>query len=147
MFGKRLREVRLARHVTQQKLADTVGIALRSYQCYEQGTREPPLDMLLKLADALDVSVDYLMGRSETPTVAVACAIPAEFHGAVLKELEKIGISKEQIVTESPRAAVVGDGFIIDFVSPKEAMDISGLLMRIISNCSPDLSKSSDGSP
>ena len=107
----------------------------------------PSRYVLLKLADALDVSVDYLMGRSETATVAVACAIPAEFHGAVLKELEKIGISKEQIVTESPRAAVVGDGFIIDFVSPKEAMDISGLLMRIISNCSPDLSKSSDGSP
>ena len=63
MFGKRLREVRIARHMTQQKLSETVGLALRSYQCYEQGTREPPLDMLVKLADALEVPTDYLLCR------------------------------------------------------------------------------------
>ena len=49
MFGKRLREVRMERKLTQQKLADAVGIALRTYQCYEQGVREPSLDMLVKL--------------------------------------------------------------------------------------------------
>ena len=63
MFCKRLRETRMARHLTQQKLSDIVGLALRSYQCYEQGTREPPLDMLVKLADALDVPTDYLLCR------------------------------------------------------------------------------------
>ena len=49
--------------MTQQKLADAVGLALRSYQCYEQGTREPPLGMLVKLADVLEVPTDYLLGR------------------------------------------------------------------------------------
>ena len=63
MFGKILRETRMARGLTQQRLADTVGLALRSYQCYEQGTREPPLDMLIKLADVLQVPTDYLLGR------------------------------------------------------------------------------------
>lgn len=63
MFCKRLRETRMARKLTQQKLSDTVGLALRSYQCYEQGTREPPLDMLVKLADALEVPTDYLLCR------------------------------------------------------------------------------------
>lgn len=63
MFGKKLREARLARHMTQQKLADSVGLVLRSYQCYEQGTREPPLDMLVRLADVLDVPTDYLLCR------------------------------------------------------------------------------------
>ncbi len=63
MFGKRLREVRMARGMTQQSLADAVGIALRSYQCYEQGTREPPLDMLVKLSDVLMVPTDYLLER------------------------------------------------------------------------------------
>ena len=65
MFGKRLREVRMARHLTQQKVADAIGLALRSYQCYEQGTREPPLDMLVKLADVLGVPTDYLLCRDE----------------------------------------------------------------------------------
>lgn len=66
MFGKRLREVRIARNLTQQKLSDAVGLALRSYQCYEQGTREPPLDMLVKLADVLEVPTDYLLCRDLT---------------------------------------------------------------------------------
>ena len=63
MFGKRLRESRMARNMTQQTLADCVGLALRSYQCYEQGVREPSLDMLVKLADALEVPTDYLLCR------------------------------------------------------------------------------------
>lgn len=65
MFGRRLREVRMKRKLTQQKLADAVGLALRSYQCYEQGTREPPLDMLVKLADVLNVPTDHLLCRDE----------------------------------------------------------------------------------
>lgn len=63
MFCKRLRETRMNRKMTQQKLADRVGLALRSYQCYEQGVREPSLDILVKLADALEVPTDYLLCR------------------------------------------------------------------------------------
>ena len=63
MFGKKLREVRMARGLTQPKLAEAVGLALRSYQCYEQGTREPSLQMLVKLADVLEVPTDYLLCR------------------------------------------------------------------------------------
>lgn len=67
MFCRNLRYVRMQRHMTQQALADAVNLALRSYQCYEQGTREPSLDMLVKLADTLRVSTDFLLGRdSET---------------------------------------------------------------------------------
>lgn len=53
----------MTRHLTQQKLADSLGLALRSYQCYEQGTREPSLSMLVAIADTLDVTTDYLLGR------------------------------------------------------------------------------------
>ena len=62
-FSKRLRAVRLKRGMTQQALADIVGLALRSYQCYEQGTREPSLTMLVSLSDALKVPTDYLLCR------------------------------------------------------------------------------------
>lgn len=63
MFGKRLRQARMNSGYTQQALSDLVGLALRSYQCYETGTRQPSLDMLVKLADALDVPTDYLLER------------------------------------------------------------------------------------
>lgn len=65
MFNKRLREIRMKRGFTQQRLADSVEIALRSYQCYETGTRTPCYDLLIRIADTLDVSLDYLMGRDD----------------------------------------------------------------------------------
>lgn len=64
MFCKKLRETRMNRKITQQKIADAAGISLRTYQKYEQGTREPDLDMLVKLADALKVPTDYLLERN-----------------------------------------------------------------------------------
>lgn len=63
MFNKRLRQMRMKRNFTQQKLSDTLGIALRSYQCYETGTRTPNYELLVLIADTLDVSLDYLFGR------------------------------------------------------------------------------------
>lgn len=63
MFNKRLREMRMKRNFTQQKLSDMLGIAIRSYQCYETGTRTPNYELLVKIADVLDVSLDYLLGR------------------------------------------------------------------------------------
>ena len=63
MFNVRLRQMRMKRRLTQQKLAGLLGVALRSYQCYEQGVRTPSYDLLILSADILDVSTDYLLGR------------------------------------------------------------------------------------
>lgn len=65
MFNIRLREIRMKRGFTQQKSADALGLALRSYQCYETGSRSPSLDMLVKIGDIFDISIDYLLGRDE----------------------------------------------------------------------------------
>ena len=62
-FGKTLRETRMKRGFTQQALSDAIGVALRSYQCYEQGTREPSLELLVVIADTLKVPTDFLLGR------------------------------------------------------------------------------------
>lgn len=63
MFNVRLREMRMKRGFTQQRLSDMLGIAIRSYQCYETGTRTPNYELLIRIADTLDVSLDYLLGR------------------------------------------------------------------------------------
>ena len=65
MFGKRLRAMRIKRNFTQPQLAELIDVALRTYQGYEGGTRSPSFDTLVKLADTLDVSIDYLMGRDD----------------------------------------------------------------------------------
>lgn len=63
MFGKRLNCIRKLRGLTAQAMADRLTIGLRSYRNYESGDREPSLDTLVKIADILDVSIDYLLGR------------------------------------------------------------------------------------
>jgi len=46
-------------------MADTIGIALRSYQKYESGDSEPAFDYLVTLANFLDVPTDFLLGRDD----------------------------------------------------------------------------------
>lgn len=65
MFGKRLRAARITRKLTQQHVADLSNIALRTYQCYEQGTRYPSYDLLVQFADMFDVPTDWLLERDD----------------------------------------------------------------------------------
>lgn len=65
MFGKRLNYIRKSKGVTAQSMATSLQIALRSYRMYESGDRFPSLDMLVRIADILDVSTDYLLCRDD----------------------------------------------------------------------------------
>lgn len=65
MFNDRLRATRIFRKITQQEMADAVGISVRSYQRYESGDIEPPYPSLIALADFLDVPADFLLERDD----------------------------------------------------------------------------------
>ena len=62
-FPNRLRELRLAKMLTQSQVAFCLSITERGYRNYEIGAREPKLTDLIKLADFFDVPLDYLVGR------------------------------------------------------------------------------------
>ncbi len=66
-LGERLRKLRKDRKVLQQTMADELGVSLRSYQFYESGEYDPNLPNLIALADYFQVSLDYLVGRSDEP--------------------------------------------------------------------------------
>ena len=65
MFGQRLNYTRKSKGFTAQQMANELQIALRSYRMYESGNRSPSLEMLVKIADILNVSTDYLLCRDE----------------------------------------------------------------------------------
>ena len=65
IFQERLIEQRKLNKVTQRQLAEYLQIAQPSYIRYENGSAEPNLETLVKIADYFDVSVDYLLGRAE----------------------------------------------------------------------------------
>ena len=51
----------------QKQLAEGIGASERGIQQYELGERKPTYDMLIALADYFDISLDYLVGRSDDP--------------------------------------------------------------------------------
>ena len=63
-FGSNLRRARMDSGLTQQKTADAIGVTLRVYQSYEQGKHSPSLESLVRIADILGVTTDWLLGRS-----------------------------------------------------------------------------------
>lgn len=66
-FPERLLQLKQERKMLQKDVAAGVGLSLRGYQYYEKGQKEPTLSVLIRLADFYDVSLDYLVGRSEDP--------------------------------------------------------------------------------
>ena len=66
-FSQRLIELRKARNLTQKQVYEGVSMSMLGYQRYEYGTREPAFRQLIALADFFDVSLDYLVGRSDDP--------------------------------------------------------------------------------
>lgn len=62
-----LRRFRKLRKVTQKQAASAAGVAERVYQSYEYGKVVPAVTVLIALADYFDVSLDYLVGRSDDP--------------------------------------------------------------------------------
>lgn len=67
-LSEALRRFRKDHHVTQKKAAEAAGVAERVYQSYEYGKVVPTISVLVALADFFDVSLDYLVGRSDDPT-------------------------------------------------------------------------------
>lgn len=61
VFGERLREVRLARGLTQLQLAERCGTSIAAISHIERGTKVPTLTTLVRLADALDCRVTRLV--------------------------------------------------------------------------------------
>lgn len=69
-FYLRLKETRKEKKLTQEELAEKADISRVMVSRYETGTVIPTVDVLVSLADALDVSIDYLLGRSDHSPVS-----------------------------------------------------------------------------
>ena len=64
-FAERLKELRKQAHLTQVELAKRLGIGQSSYADWDRGKKKPTQENLVKIAQILNVSIDYLVGNSE----------------------------------------------------------------------------------
>ncbi len=64
MEFKRIAELREDSDMSKTKFAHKIGENERTYRSYESGARTMPYDVLIKIADYFDVSIDYLLERT-----------------------------------------------------------------------------------
>lgn len=67
---KRLRDLRENKNLTQTELSKVLFCSQRVYSNYELGDIDIPTSVLIRLADYYDVSVDYILGRTDNPKTA-----------------------------------------------------------------------------
>lgn len=69
LFYERLKTTRIEKGFTQKQLASAIGVSERVFQNYEAAVNEPKISKLLDLANTLEVSADYLLGRTDNPEI------------------------------------------------------------------------------
>ena len=62
---QRIQDLRTDADMSQKQLSEILHISQRSYSHYETGSRNIPVEMLIRLANYYDISVDYLVGRTD----------------------------------------------------------------------------------
>ncbi|MBR2896665.1 MAG: helix-turn-helix transcriptional regulator [Oscillospiraceae bacterium] len=66
MYFKRLEDLRVDHDLTQQQIADLLQCKREVYRRYEKGTRTIPIDFLIRLAEFYHVSIDYIVGLTNS---------------------------------------------------------------------------------
>lgn len=108
-FSQRLRQLREEKGLLQKDVAKILGITPSAYGYYEQGKREPSMEVLKKLSDFFNVSIDYLLGRTDirSPVDEITEAVSddpelLEFWNE-LKEREDLKLLFKQTKKLSPK--------------------------------------------
>lgn len=64
MKFQRIQDLRIDSDLSQKQLGEILHISQRTYSHYETGSRDIPVEMLIRIADYYNTSLDYLVGRS-----------------------------------------------------------------------------------
>ena len=83
-FADRLKAARILRGWNQAAMAEATKLQVSAISHFETGRRSPSFENLRKLADALRVSTDYLVGRSDSPDLS------REAAARLLRKVEKL---------------------------------------------------------
>ena len=65
MKFQRIQDLRIDSDLSQKNIGEILHISQRSYSHYETGSRNIPIEMLIRLADYYDTTIDYLVGRTD----------------------------------------------------------------------------------
>ncbi len=88
-FASRLRQLRLDKNLRQEQVAKLIGVNKSAISTYENNTRQPSFDILVRLATLYRVSTDYLLGMTN------------------MRSLDLSGLSDEEVAAVSELVAIM----------------------------------------
>lgn len=100
LFSSRLRDLLNKKNISMQALSVEIGVSRQAISQYCDGSTVPNADKLLKIADYFGVSLDYLVGRTDTPTTDMALRAVCDYTGLseysvrVLKQFKELSAQK-----------------------------------------------------
>ena len=111
----KLKLLRKERGLTLQEMADILNVSRGSYNYYELGKTEPSINILFQLSDFFGVSIDYLLGHSESsPTVRNVAPEPlAEEEKELLNLYKNASLTGKKIILGNARTVKKYDGTTI----------------------------------
>ena len=120
-FSERLHEIRIEKGISQDKLADMIGVSQTSIYQWEKGTRKPKSEQIIKLAKALDVSTSYLATDILTNSLMNAVEALAKEYGIDLDSSdgqndEVHEITEEYIVFELQKLNLNGQIRLLEHI-------------------------------
>jgi transcriptional regulator with XRE-family HTH domain len=71
ILSDRIKKLRNSKGITQKQISEYLGVQCATYQRFEYGNRRPSLDTLILIADFFQVSIDYLVGRTDNPKMII----------------------------------------------------------------------------
>ena len=83
MYFKRIKDLRIDHDLYQKQIANLLKITRQQYGLYESGKRDIPVDLLIKLADFYNVSIDYMLGRTKNKEVNKALCLNLFFKDSI----------------------------------------------------------------
>ncbi|HRI90510.1 MAG TPA: helix-turn-helix transcriptional regulator [Accumulibacter sp.] len=112
IFTERLRQRAVDLGISNAQAARRVGILERRYANYITGEREPDLDMLAKIARALETTPDYLLGFGETPDKGKRAKLIARLNSAARmlpdNELELVAVQLDALAAQHKKPPFTG---------------------------------------
>lgn len=102
MFGERLKLLRKQKHLTQEQLASIIGVERSSIGKYEGKTQVIPSDDIkYRIAEYFGVTVDYLLGRTDEPSIPVTASDLSDVEMQLIKDFRALNKQGKEYILQT----------------------------------------------
>ena len=134
MLSKRIKQLRESHGETQQKMAENLGVSQQTIAGWEKGQRNPSLETLSTLADYFGVSVDYLLGRTDIPSIYIHDIEVDSKHGRIASTQKDLSPEYQEQVRAKVQNAIKEDRGVKISASdlPSNRAELEALVQQIV---------------